>query len=396
MLLAKQTRRHVTCPGDIAESRWTQIGILEQATGNNQYAGVLRYELAQLNDLVGRHMEALRLHAANREQHPRFYRGRYRLCMSLEMIANPAFELREPGKTDENQPVRDELARDKLNEILTILNRCGVTKNVKCCDGDIADGKLTPGLQEELLKAAAKELRAIRRELALWHVVWVTFRYRNERAIYIPHWRLRKRQSFHDGVCAAELLVAIRRSLNEEGPSGISWKPHMIQARRIVAGIARDKVPMRKHLRNRKAQGTPESQDRKLPSAEKRDRTRWLPWQHRTPSWEAAYNAACAYAALGLDHQVVNSLWRAINNRDCEMQRPSDWIACDPDFNRVQSSTEFESFLEAQIKEDYPPVLKCPVRVNREELAAGAGVSQGSSESAPAGNAAGKASLERV
>ena len=36
----------------------------------------------------GQHLESLRLHALNREMHPRFYRGRYRLAMSLEMIAS--------------------------------------------------------------------------------------------------------------------------------------------------------------------------------------------------------------------------------------------------------------------------------------------------------------------
>ena len=60
-------------------------------------------------------MAALRLHAVNREQHPRFYRGRYRLSMSLEMIANPAFRLRETHAAEDT---------DMLVESLAILNRC--------------------------------------------------------------------------------------------------------------------------------------------------------------------------------------------------------------------------------------------------------------------------------
>jgi len=148
-------------------------------------------------------------------------------------------------------------------------------------------------------------------------------------------------------------------------------------ASRIVAGIARDNVPIKQYLANRKAQGTPEPQgtakssDREWPSAEKRDRIRWLPWQCRTPSWEAAYNTACAYAALGLDHRVVNSLRRAINHRDCEMQRPSDWISHDPDFSSVKSAKEFKPFVDAQKREDYPPAIQCPLHVGGEELAAG-------------------------
>ena len=158
MLLAKQERVYAKSPKDIACARRKQIGHLEKATGNN-HAGIVRYELAQLYNLVNNHMAALRLHAVNREQYPRFYRGRYRLSMSLEMIANlianPAFRLRD---TD----------RDLLDESLTILSRCGVIENVKDRP-DIVAGK---DLSKELLEAAGKELHAIRRQVTLWHVIW--------------------------------------------------------------------------------------------------------------------------------------------------------------------------------------------------------------------------------
>ena len=207
-LLAKQERRHVT-PDDIRRARGEQIRILERATGNSQCAGIVRYELAQLYDLEGNHMAALRLHAVNREQHPRFYRGRYRLSMSLEMIANPAFRLRETMRLR---------IRTCLVESLAILNRCDVTRNNTRWEDHIVDGELQPKLRETLLVAAREELRAIRRQLTLRHVIWGTFRHRDERVIRGPHWGLRKRQSFHDGLCAAELLVAIRRILNGKEP----------------------------------------------------------------------------------------------------------------------------------------------------------------------------------
>src|SRR5215831_11564714 len=159
MLLAKEERVGAQRPAEIKRARSKQVAILEKATGNNQYAGVLRYELAQLYDLAGRHMEALRLHAVNREQHPRFYRGRYRLSMSLEMIANPAFQLSD---TD----------TEMLDEILAILNRCGVTRDVMREDDDVVAGMLQPRLREKLLVAAEEELRAIRRHLTLRHVIW--------------------------------------------------------------------------------------------------------------------------------------------------------------------------------------------------------------------------------
>src|SRR5262249_37733730 len=72
MLLAKQERIRAESPDDICRARSEQIGILERATGNSQCAGIVRYELAQLHDLASNHVAALRLHAVNREQHPRF------------------------------------------------------------------------------------------------------------------------------------------------------------------------------------------------------------------------------------------------------------------------------------------------------------------------------------
>jgi hypothetical protein len=381
MLLAKQERVYAESPEDIDRARGSQIGILEKATGNDQCAGIIRYELAQLYDLAGKHIAALRLHAINREQHPRFYRGRYRLSMSLEMIANLAFPLWDAADTD------------MFYESLTILNRCGVTGHVTRQDDDIVDGMLQPRLREKLQVAAGKELRAIRRQLTLRHVIWGTFRHRDERVIRMPHWSLRKRQSFHDGLCVAELLVAVGQSLNEAGRPG-KIPRHMTLALRIATAIAGDNAPIIGQLTNQKAQdtpepqGTPEPPGQKWPPAEKKDRTRWLPWQRRTPSWEAAYNTACVYAALNLDHRVVISLQRAINNPDCEMQRPWDWVSHDPDFSRLKSSSdEFDGFLGAQKRKDYPAAIQRPVHADGTEHGAGCDVSSSSAEAVPAGAA---------
>ena len=68
-----------------------------------------------------------------------------------------------------------------------------------------------------------------------------------------------------------------------------------------------------------------------------RDRVRWLPWQARTASWQAAYNTACLYAVLlqqdlADEEQVIAGLRRLVNNRDSGLERPHDWISNDPDF----------------------------------------------------------------
>ena len=120
-----------------------------------------------------------------------------------------------------------------------------------------------------MLEAAGKELHAIRRQVTLWHVIWGTFRYRDERVIRVPLWGLRKRQSFHDGLCVAKLLVAVRQSLSEAERSGAGQLPklpgHMKLARRIATDIAGNNVPVEQHLTNPKAQDTPEPQDTSEP-----------------------------------------------------------------------------------------------------------------------------------
>ena len=203
LLCAEELRVPMDCWEDACWARCMQIEILKKAVRNNASAGVARHELALLYDLEGQHAEALRLHALNREQYPRFYRSRYRLGMSLEMIANPAFTFSE------------EKAADLLNDSLRSLDRCGVTYDAadKC---KIVGDKLSVG-STELLKAARKELRACRRQLILWRVIWEAFLHRDERAIRKPHWRLRERQRFHDGAHVAELLVIVRQSLNGDG-----------------------------------------------------------------------------------------------------------------------------------------------------------------------------------
>ena len=95
LLRARQVRAYPECRSGIRDAWKRQIEILEAVAHGNLCAGVVRYELAQLYDLTGRHVEALLLHAANREQYPRFYRGRYRLAMSLEMLTNPDSGLAE-------------------------------------------------------------------------------------------------------------------------------------------------------------------------------------------------------------------------------------------------------------------------------------------------------------
>ena len=344
LLCAEQLRAPMNCCEDACHARHRRIEILEKALRNSASAGVARHELALLYNLDGRHVEALRLHAINREQYPRFYRSRFRLAMSLEMIANPVFRFSK------------ENAAGLLEDALCSLDRCGVTDNAAgMCE--IVDNKLSPGSAAELLAAARKELRKCRRQLTLWRVIWGTFRYRDERAIRKPYWRLRERQRFCDGARVAELLVTVRQKLNGE-QCRLKDRLQTRKAIHITAAITGDSSTIKNLLKNSQAFAGEARQPGK-----NSEKTRWLPWQRRTPSWEAAYNTACLYAALEgsrkyrsneMAVRAVDSLKRVVRDRECDMERPSDWISQDPDFSCLRSSEKFRCFLDDQKHKDCP------------------------------------------
>jgi len=401
LLLSRQLRVRVETPADVLRSRFEQIARLKTVAMGRRCAGVVRYELAQLYSIQGeppeQHLTALRLHAVNREQYPRFYRGRYRLCMSLEMIADPGFRF-----TDR------EAARDDLAEILAILHRCRLTEIQLRADDEIrpvADGsvysELTPAVRLELLKAAQQELRGVRRQLTLGGVLWGAFARRHERAIWRVYLQgLRARQSFHDGVCVAELLVAARRRATEQrlqaepGPQaepGLGreaaekrfrpLKPrHLRLAIRVASAIAGtdqliDSIPKNPRHQNPRDPWPPASSPTPPAPPDPRDRLRWWPWSRHSVSWQAAYNTACLYAALAAqrlataeslpaaerrawDERVVISLERVVNNQYAEMERPYDTVSQDPDFSALRSAPEqfpaFKKFLADQRRMDYP------------------------------------------
>jgi hypothetical protein len=395
MLLAQQVRVYPESEEEVKKARCTKIGLLEKVADGSQCAGVARYELAHLHDLNGDHVKALKLHANNQEQYPRFYRGRYRLAMSLEMIASPDSGMRMSKEGSAT-----------FDAVLRILHRWDGTQAHKSEEFHVEHGKLvlSTDLRSYLLEAAWKELHKIRKYLTLRDVIWQSFWHRNERRVLKPYWKLRHRQSFHDGVCLAQLLVAVRQTLNnkEKVPQPpLPQLPHTQKVLRIATAIAGGShyiadvldIPYKPDQRsyiakllhfpykpgNRSGQKDP-------PPMVKRLRTRRWPRQHSTPSWPAAYNLACAYAAIYanrihqlednqaqpdaeqvkddlrcLASQVVTSLEFAINNPECEMERPSEWIAGDPDFDCLRSpndqfSTDFKVFLATQKKRDYPPI----------------------------------------
>jgi hypothetical protein len=391
MLLAQQVRVYPESEEQVKRARRTKIGLLEDVANGSQCAGVARYELAHLYDLTGHHVKALALHATNQEQYPRFYRGRYRLAMSLEMIAS----------SDPCTRISVE-ERATLDAVLRILHRWDGTQDDES-GYYVENGELVLGreLRSYLLTAAGKELQKIRKYLTLRDVVWQSFWHRNERGVLKPYWQLRHRQSFHDGVFLAQLLVTVRQTLNDDEKKGEEKNagsakalqlPDCEKVLRIAAAIVDDSSHIAELLRIPYKPGKRSGKKDPLPML-KRLRTRRWPWQYSTPSWPAAYNLACAYAAIYAHHKhqpeasmrepggnqeqpdagqkkdellrdlakkIVTSLEFAINNPESEMDRPSEWINSDPDFGCLrplddQCSKYFRDFLDDQKRRDYPP-----------------------------------------
>jgi hypothetical protein len=380
-VLARQERVSAGSLDDVQKSREGQIKRMWQAADNGRAAGVVRYELASLLDLYAEDVDALdlhalrlnslRLHAMNRAQYPRFYRGRYRLAMSLEMVSNP-----------EHLPFGAEDTKTVLDDTLKILRQAGLTTR-ELAAADISEpdcdgcSTLSVSLRKELLTIAAAELRDIRRQLALWRVVRDTLMHRDERAIWLPHWRLRHRQAFRDGVRVGELLVAVRlkfveRELGEAEPCTDARLKYLKLGMDITSDIAGDTGLIRSLLTDPLADNAawPAVGAPKPTLSDAPDRVRWLPWQCRTVSWQAAYNTACMYAAFAgvapaTAARVVAALERAINNPDCEMERAYDWISRDPDFTAVANVQPFKDFRTTQKRRDYPDPFAARVPAQR-------------------------------
>jgi hypothetical protein len=392
MQLARLERFYAACPGEVRESRKAQIRILSGETGAVRTAGIVRYELAQLLALDGQNLESLRLHALNRELYPRFYRGKYRLAMSLEMFANR-----------EHYLLSDEATLRKLAETLEIISRDGNThgtshKNPQDLNMD-ADREVGPSpdapcmrvpqeLTLKLLKIAEKDLREVRTHLNLGHLMWDAFFRRDERAVWLPHRKYLHRRSFQEGVCTAELLIAIRCRFREPAAMNPGWlkqarvRWHLRRAITITWRIVGDPTFVCSALtRPHDKWWEPETSQSGLHRLSKA----WVrrrPRRRSSPSWQAAYNTACLYAALAdtawracapenilreLERRVIVSLRRVVDNPLSELERAWDWIYGDPDFrvmrDHKEKFTAFGDFLDELERQEYPASMlgMCPV-----------------------------------
>jgi hypothetical protein len=386
MQLVRLERFYAACTRDVRDSRRLQISILTAETGTVRTAGIVRYELAQLLALDGQHLESLRLHALNRGYHRRFYRGRYRFAMSLEMLANPEHHL--PGSEAARRKLADALeiiARDGHPDDMLLTNATRL-REFKDPDGDEGLCMRVPrDLALKLLEIAAEDLRGVRTQLNAWHITRDALFHRDERAVWLPHLLgYRQLKSFQDGVCTAELLVAIRHRLRESAGMDPNWlkhardRWHLRRAINTTWHIAGDPSLIYSVLAN--PHGKWWERD-----AVSRVRVHWPPWRRTRASWQTAYNTACLYAALAdaartntqgrapdevlrdLENRVVTSLRHVVDSPDSELERAWDWIYSDPDFYAMRQDREtftlFREFLDELEQQEYPASMAgmCPV-----------------------------------
>jgi hypothetical protein len=322
-LMFQQVSAAANTPEETRKTKDKQAEQLMQAVRNSPGAGIARYELAQLEDMRGDDpTKALRLHAINCAQYPRFYRAQYALAMSLITVA---------GDDDIYRYLLNKVSNEDRDELVRNLRKCGLAEQNRREDYGY---DLTLPDQDVLLEFAEKKCVAYRHTLRFHNLIRRSLYHRDERSGWRPY------------LLPLYLAHHHRRQVRE----GIRMTERLIQVRKHMAEQPRDAEKIRKLI----APVISPVSDRQHPRQQ-----RW----HR--SWSAKYNAARisaavhAYVTAGpcarqLADVAVALLESAINDPDCEMERPFDWIAKDPGFFPLWTEEIFLKFLRNQLDRDYP------------------------------------------
>lgn len=188
-LLTKEMRPEGPAFQDSYACRQRKIEALENAVQNSANAGLVQYELACLYDLDGRTLESLRLHLGNLTHHPRFLRGRYRLAMSLSMLAaDPAFTPQWLAAGQAPFPVNGHPASLVKKDVIRELSWSGMLRKAGEPDPVTLLGLTQPAGEEQrrirlvLLALAHDEFRAYRRRMRAPALLWLALWYRAERS----------------------------------------------------------------------------------------------------------------------------------------------------------------------------------------------------------------------
>ncbi len=371
-LLTREMRPAGRTYADLYGCRQRQRAKLEDAVCRSTNSGLVQYELAAIYDLDGRTLDSLLLNLDNRLLHPRFLRARYRLAMSLSMLAgetsfahwlDPGPQAGPAGGAGETASVKADIIRKlrwagMLRGLSTReLAEAGLPADTVTPPGSrqqahAARDKLLAGLLDApgpaagqarclLLLLARREFAAYRRQLRATSLLWCALRHRAERAASLdllrssPAWWRHPRRRLWAAAIGLEIVNARLCLLPKDPPQA-----------------AQDLAKARQQVRRRLGLGRTLDEGR--------------PWPFGKTPWQAVYNAACLYAlrvpgtgpAPACDpdaEDAVRMLRLAISDPACELDRPSEWISADPDLRALRGYPAFDEFVREQARRDFTP-----------------------------------------
>ncbi|NKQ52671.1 hypothetical protein HFP15_07230 [Amycolatopsis sp. K13G38] len=260
-------------------------------------AGIVRYELAMLEDLCGHPLAALRLHARTVAENPRFRRGQYRLGMSLVMAAGEAVRWRwlPEHRTGEH------------DDIVVYLRRAGMTIALPESAGQVDD------FRRALLDLGQAQLREYRRALRFGDLARTSLRRRSERGSALPY--LKSAAMRRQTIAVADSALLLCRARRDQLDDRLDGSVALEQARREAELLLAPAGPGRQ--------------------------------------WQYAYNLACILAMRPGDLRLVLGLLRLAADSPSN-PRASEWIGRDPDLQALHGDERFLAFLRDQVRRDFP------------------------------------------
>lgn len=322
--------------------------ILAHAVRNSPNAGIVRYELASLYDIDGEYLEPLRLHLVNRVLHPGFLRGRYRFAVALSMLAGDIFdeqwrinahcnELSRPDRATQRRDIEHYLSHCRM---LCKLEKPDDFKKLLNLDRIDHRGKLT--IRIGFAEIAQREFRSYRHRIWLGPLAYKALLDRSVRSILMPYIKDRKeRWNMQRTAKLAELLAEARKKM-------------LIIEKREGAGVTGDIDKILRHTQDKAKKFL--SGSGIFDEAEH--------WGKKSTNWRVVYNAACIYALESSVKKAYNAkenqvetvvelLHHAVDDPRCELERPSERIAMDPDLRDLQKYDEFKKFVQRQAIRDF-------------------------------------------
>jgi hypothetical protein len=339
-------------PDGLRAYRTDQRDTLARTDSGNADAVLARYELACLHELLEDPVSALRLHLRNRVYHPLFLRGRYRLAMTLNMLAScrDRHDRRYLAKS------RDGIITE-LDWVGMMLRKPELQLKTRSSDEQIERVISDEEVEQVILKFVKDELQAYRNRMRVSFLLLRAFWVRRARRALLdqlstkPCWWLHPRRRLSAPWVALTIAEQDHRALLP----GATRKPGV--ARRLIDRARRKLRPMaacypatgeladaRKDVLRKL--GLKRLDDRTDRNRMRGTRGRGWPYWRKAP-WQAIYNAACLYALpeepdTGM---AVILLRLAVEHPGCELDYPDEWIRADPRLRQLRREGPFRKLL---------------------------------------------------